>query len=490
MQPSFRTTGSLGLAGVTMVVAATIAACSDGVTPPDGNGTDSAPASVSVTGEASVDIGGTLQLSAAAETAAGQSVTAPITWSSSNSDLATVDATGLVTGVARGTATITASTPGAAGTIQDMHDVVVTVAAVTVTPSLDTLTSIGDTLVLVTAAQDALGNPVPGVAVPLTATNPGTVSLIGGDTVVAVGSGTAEVTASLDGRAASATVVVRQVAVTFSMPVSVDTLTSFGDTQTYTVTAADARGNAVTDGFTWSSTTPAVASISGSSNAVNATAVGNGSTTIRAVRDGQQAEATLVVDQQVVQVAVTPGSASVVEGFTEQLSAEAQDARGNAVASVTSFTWATSDVGVATVDGTGLVTGQAQGAATITATGGGGSGSAEITVAAVSFSQHVQPVFTNNCALSGCHAGSSPAQGMNLSAGQAYGNIVNVPSNESSLFRIKPSEPDLSYLIHKIQGTQGSVGGSGSQMPLGGTALSQETIDMLRAWVAKGAPNN
>jgi hypothetical protein len=106
------------------------------------------------------------------------------------------------------------------------------------------------------------------------------------------------------------------------------------------------------------------------------------------------------------------------------------------------------------------------------------------------FAAQVQPIFTSNCALSGCHAGSNPAQGMNLSDGQAYANIVNVQSNESSLLRVKPGEPDESYLVHKIQGTQGSVGGSGGQMPLGGTPLTQAQIDLIREWITDGAPNN
>jgi len=114
--------------------------------------------------------------------------------------------------------------------------------------------------------------------------------------------------------------------------------------------------------------------------------------------------------------------------------------------------------------------------------GGGGGGTG--------FAGAVQPILTANCALSGCHAGASPAQGMNLSSGQAYANIVGVPSIESSLLRVKPSEPDSSYLVHKIQGTQGSVGGSGGRMPLGGAALSQTQIDAIRQWITDGAQNN
>jgi hypothetical protein len=116
--------------------------------------------------------------------------------------------------------------------------------------------------------------------------------------------------------------------------------------------------------------------------------------------------------------------------------------------------------------------------------GGGGNGGG------TGFAAAVQPIFSANCALSGCHAGSSPAQGMNLSQGQAYANIVNVQSNESSLLRVRPSQPDSSYLVHKIQGTQSNVGGSGGQMPLGRNPLSQAQIDTIRQWIADGAPNN
>lgn len=107
------------------------------------------------------------------------------------------------------------------------------------------------------------------------------------------------------------------------------------------------------------------------------------------------------------------------------------------------------------------------------------------------FARDIQPIFTSNCALSGCHAGTAPQQGQNLSAGVAYANIVCVASGErAGMMRVRPFQPDSSYLVHKIQGTQADVGGSGGQMPLGGTPLSQQQIALIRAWIAAGAPNN
>jgi hypothetical protein len=106
----------------------------------------------------------------------------------------------------------------------------------------------------------------------------------------------------------------------------------------------------------------------------------------------------------------------------------------------------------------------------------------------------VQPILNQNCAISGCHVGATPPpqpQGMNLAQGLMYGNTVNVASTElPTMDRIEPSQPDMSYLIHKIQGTHLGIGGTGQRMPLGGAPLTQEQIDAIRTWVSAGAPNN
>jgi hypothetical protein len=98
----------------------------------------------------------------------------------------------------------------------------------------------------------------------------------------------------------------------------------------------------------------------------------------------------------------------------------------------------------------------------------------------------VQEVFTANCAFGGCHGGGTPREGMSLVAGQAYADIVNVPSNQvPSLDRIEPGDPDASYLIDKIEGT-----GLLQRMPAGGDPLPPATIQLIRDWVSAGAPNN
>jgi PKD repeat protein len=104
------------------------------------------------------------------------------------------------------------------------------------------------------------------------------------------------------------------------------------------------------------------------------------------------------------------------------------------------------------------------------------------------FTEVQQQIFTASCAFSGCHGGSSPAQGLDLREGAAFSNIVNVSSSEQpSLDRIEPSDPDNSYLYLKVIGDS-SI--SGSRMPRGAPALSQDKIDLLRDWIERGAPND
>ncbi len=103
-----------------------------------------------------------------------------------------------------------------------------------------------------------------------------------------------------------------------------------------------------------------------------------------------------------------------------------------------------------------------------------------------SFAGDIQPIFTSSCAIPSCHA--APGQvGLILSAGQSYGLLVNVNSSEvSAQMRVRPSLPDSSYLVVKIEGRQ-TVG---VRMPATGTPLSSTNIQLIRNWISKGALNN
>jgi len=85
----------------------------------------------------------------------------------------------------------------------------------------------------------------------------------------------------------------------------------------------------------------------------------------------------------VTRVEVTPSSAKIRSGGTVQLSAVAFDAGGGNPS--VQYEWTSSDESVATVDGSGLVTGHGGGSATIRATSGGQYDEAVITVSPVAW---------------------------------------------------------------------------------------------------------
>lgn len=105
----------------------------------------------------------------------------------------------------------------------------------------------------------------------------------------------------------------------------------------------------------------------------------------------------------------------------------------------------------------------------------------------VSFSKQIQPIFTANCALSGCHAGANPQDGMSLETGKAYANIVNQPNIEYGNYLIvEPYYADSSYLYFKITGNPIA----GPRMPYGKSPLPDSLIQGIKDWINQGAKDN
>ncbi len=90
----------------------------------------------------------------------------------------------------------------------------------------------------------------------------------------------------------------------------------------------------------------------------------------------------------------------------------------------------------------------------------------------VSFSGDIQPIFTANCALTGCHSGSiSP----NLTASQSWAALWAKPYVDTT--------DVISSLLYV------RITSSGSPMPPGGT-LSSDLTDQIYLWIEQGAQNN
>ena len=103
-------------------------------------------------------------------------------------------------------------------------------------------------------------------------------------------------------------------------------------------------------------------------------------------------------------------------------------------------------------------------------------------VTAVNYVADIQPIFTDRCV--GCHNAAAAPHGLILDAANSYALLVNVASREvPSLKRVKPGDPDNSYLVQKVEGTA-AVGG---QMPLGRAPLTDGQIALIRRWISEGA---
>jgi endo-1,4-beta-xylanase len=148
----------------------------------------------------------TVQLSATARNAAGEALTGrAFSWSSGSPSVATVSASGQVTGVAAGTTTITATSEGKSGTatvtVQDPP-----VANVVVTPGTATLVR-QQTTQLNASVRDALGGTLTR-PVTWSSGTPAVVTVSGSGLLTAVGLGTSTISATSEGKTGTATVTV------------------------------------------------------------------------------------------------------------------------------------------------------------------------------------------------------------------------------------------------------------------------------------------
>jgi hypothetical protein len=151
-----------------------------------------------------------------------------------------------------------------------------------------------------------------------------------------------------------------------------------GQTVQLGATPRDAQGNVLTNRtVVWSTSSTSTATV-GVSGLV--TAVAAGPVTITATVDGKTGTRSItVVPPPVASVTVTSSAGSIEAGQTAQVTAVTRDAANNVLTGRV-VTFATSDANIATVSGTGLVTGVAAGAVTITATSEGRAASTQITV--------------------------------------------------------------------------------------------------------------
>jgi len=154
----------------------------------------------------SLTIGQTTQATATMRDASGNVLSGrSVTWTSSNTSVATVSSAGLVTSVAAGSAQITATSEGRSGSaaLTVNAPAPAPVASVTVSLSSSSLTA-GLTTQATATLRDAAGNILTGRAITWSSSNTGVAAVTSAGVVTAVAAGTAQITATSEGRSGSA----------------------------------------------------------------------------------------------------------------------------------------------------------------------------------------------------------------------------------------------------------------------------------------------
>lgn len=353
--------------------------------------------SITVTpANAVIDVAGTITYLATGHYSDGSSkdITSSVSWTSSDTSVATITGGGVATGVSDGATTISATIPGSSVIGQTGLTVTgATLTQISITPA-DSSVAAGLTL-----SYTATGTYSDGTTAVITdqvtwsSSNTGvaTISNTSGSKGVATGvaAGSTTISAQKNGITAHTGLTVTaanlvSIAVTPSSPhILVGNTQAFVATGTYT----DGTTSVITTSVTWSSDNTSIVTISNTApNQGVATAVAAGTTQIHATLSGIIGTTNVTVSAaSLVSIAVTPADKSVADGETQAYTAMGTFSNGQTRDITSAVTWSvlpiqppTSVIATITSQGVATVT-ASSGESTIQATSGSITGSTTLT---------------------------------------------------------------------------------------------------------------
>ncbi|MBK8397950.1 MAG: Ig-like domain-containing protein [Leptospiraceae bacterium] len=319
-------------------------------------------------------------------------LTSVVTWSSSNTGVATISNAsgdkGTATGTGVGTTNIVASLNGTNSNIVTLNGTAATLVSIAVTPNASPSVVVG-----LTIPFTATGTYTDGSTVNITSSvtwnsSNTTAATISNATdtkgqTTGAGAGSSNITASLGG-VTSPAINLTVNAVTLSSisisPIAPSNLVVGGTPQAFVAMGTYNNGQVVdiTSSVTWNTTNPTKISISNVADNTKgkATGIASGSSNISASLNGKTSNIVLLscVDATLLSIVITPNSSpSVVAGLTTPFTAMGTYNNGQTVNITSSVTWSSSDTTKATIDNTatankGVVTGIAAGSSNISAT--------------------------------------------------------------------------------------------------------------------------
>ncbi|HEX4418104.1 MAG TPA: Ig-like domain-containing protein [Kofleriaceae bacterium] len=337
----------------------------------------------------SVAVGAAKQLTATGvySDSSTMDLTAQVKWGTSAPGIAVPSFSGVLQGIAAGSATITAKL----GTVQGSTTATVTQATlveIQVMPANPSLAA-GTTQQLTATAvfNDKTTQDVT-AQVAWSSDGPAHATVSAGGLVSALAVGGAQIRATKGAISGTAQVTVTPAALVSLQVTPIQPSLALGRTQAFAATGTFTDGTIqdLTAQVAWASSAPAIATISNAPGSAGvATAVGVGATAISAALGGVTGTTTLTVTPAVLDaIAVTPTGASLAQGRTQAYAALGAFSDGTAQDLTAQVTWQTADPAIAVISNAagsqGLATALAVGTTTVSATLDGVTGTASLTV--------------------------------------------------------------------------------------------------------------
>ena len=290
-----------------------------------------------------------------------------VTWSSSNTAIATVDSNGKATAVAGGNATITARV----GDQQASCSVVVTVPVASVTLDRESVTmeeESSTTLAATVKPDDATDK-----SVTWSSSNSKVCTVDETGMVIAVKEGTAIISANVGDKKAICSVTVRKKTIAVTSITLNKTDLSLEKGQSETLIASVKPENASDKTVAWSTSDSRIAAVDSYGKV---TALSSGSVIIKAKAGDIEAFCNITIIVPVTSVAIDQNSITLEEGQTATLTATVlpEDATDKTI------TWSSSNDSIATVDETGKVMAIKEGEVSILSKAGEKTASCKVTV--------------------------------------------------------------------------------------------------------------
>ena len=296
-----------------------------------------------------------------------------VSWSSSNTKIATVDSDGKVIAVKAGTVTITAKAGDKMATCTvTVEKLVIPVSSISLNKTSLTLTEgENETLTATVGPDNATDKTV------TWSTSDASVATVDqSGRVTAVKAGSVTITAKAGDKTATCAVTVEKLVIPVSSVSLNKTSLTLTEGESETLTATVSPDNAADKTVIWATSDANIAIVSQNGKI---TAVKAGTAVIMAKAGDRVADCSVTVEKLVIPVSsisLNKTSLTLTEGDSETLTATV----GPDNATDKTVTWSTSDASVSTVDQSGRVTAVKAGTATITAKAGDKTATCSVTI--------------------------------------------------------------------------------------------------------------